>query len=575
MSKVLSLVQIYLIVLTWLTSSNCHNQFFLIDNLKGVTYCVTNSTDALSWIDENTDDNQMSRYIPNHDKNFVNWSISIEENKPFHFDQSWKLKKSLNNEIILDRRWEEMKVFVTNPSIPKHNFITAASHLPQNFQITFSIRIESGAHLFLCENDDLTNASCYWFQLRHKNKKTSVVKCFDVNLLSSIVNELLPHQHYNCSKNLNEKRGIIDEYLYGMKWSHFELRKNERQIILTNLSDKRKIITFHDSALRVKHLIIHSNDVVGLWKLNQLEYLYTDKEVENVKIAPGLPVVDGTICLSIWVLMCAHCKIKLTLSDPTNTNQKVLERTHGPKLEGKWSEIKVIQYNVLQEEVILSVSTIGSNYGKKFWAIDSLRQCLQDEFRIIKSEKAKLCQMISLNSDDVIATQRVINAEDNDRTFCIPCRWLSEDCGQARVIKKYKGNSICSCSAGIKNADCSDVCDKNYFGHNCPKDTVRQTFAILVPYRVGSTEATIEILSSKNFNEKADYIVEYKEQTDKKWKQIDGSYPLGQEVTVNITKLKAKTKYNVRTVITTGDNGNKERWTTITTKCLGTVLEKF
>jgi hypothetical protein len=47
-------------------------------------------------------------------------------------------------------------------------------------------------------------------------------------------------------------------------------------------------------------------------------------------------------------------------------------------LEGKWSEIKVIQYNVLQEEVILSVSTIGSNAGKKFWAIDSLRQCLQD-----------------------------------------------------------------------------------------------------------------------------------------------------------------------------------------------------
>jgi hypothetical protein len=38
----------------------------------------------------------------------------------------------------------------------------------------------------------------------------------------------------------------------------------------------------------------------------------------------------------------------------------------------------VIQYNVLQEEVILSVSTIGSNSGKKFWAIDSLRQCLQD-----------------------------------------------------------------------------------------------------------------------------------------------------------------------------------------------------
>jgi hypothetical protein len=53
-------------------------------------------------------------------------------------------------------------------------------------------------------------------------------------------------------------------------------------------------------------------------------------------------------------------------------------------------------------------------------------------------------------------------------------------------------------------------CDKNYFGHNCPKDTVKQIFATLVSYRVGSTEATIKISSSKNFNEKADYIVEYK-----------------------------------------------------------------
>jgi hypothetical protein len=78
-----------------------------------------------------------------------------------------------------------------------------------------------------------------------------------------------------------------------------------------------------------------------------------------------------------------------------------------------------------------------------------------------------------------------------------------------------------------------------------------------------------------SLSERKSEIVIQQEQTDKKWKQIDGSYPLGQEVTVNITKLKAKTKYNVRTVITTGDNGNKERWTTITTKCLGTVLEKF
>jgi hypothetical protein len=71
-----------------------------------------------------------------------------------------------------------------------------------------------------------------------------------------------------------------------------------------------------------------------------------------------------------------------------------------------------------------------------------------------------------------------------------------------------------------------------------------------------------------SLSERKSEIVIQQEQTDKKWNQIDGSYPLGQEVTVNITKLKAKTKYNVRTVITTGDNGNKERWTTITTKCL-------
>jgi hypothetical protein len=98
-------------------------------------------------------------------------------------------------------------------------------------------------------------------------------------------------------------QSMIDEYLYGMKWSHFELRKNGRQISLNNLSDKREMIKFNDTTLRVKHLIIHSNDVVGLWKMHQcmstqprkvnklirnflVEYLYTDKEEENVKIGP-------------------------------------------------------------------------------------------------------------------------------------------------------------------------------------------------------------------------------------------------------------------------------------------------
>jgi hypothetical protein len=59
------LVQIYLLVVIWLTNSNCQDEFLLIDNSEGPYYCITNSSYALSWIGETTDHNNLQSKITN------------------------------------------------------------------------------------------------------------------------------------------------------------------------------------------------------------------------------------------------------------------------------------------------------------------------------------------------------------------------------------------------------------------------------------------------------------------------------------------------------------------------------
>ncbi|KAH0814293.1 hypothetical protein GEV33_008498 [Tenebrio molitor] len=268
-----------------------------------------------------------------------------------------------------------MEVLRTNPKDRAHNFINAVSNLDKTFVIPFSLRAESDAHLFLCDKKDLTKSNCYWFQLRHSStKQTAVRKCIDINL-SKVVAQLPQEDGHNCSRNLNRNKVYWENYFNADKWFHFQLRKNGLHFALNQMTDKRKIVYLQDGDVDANHLIIHTNRVVGLWKIHTLEYLHTDEEVDDVRLGPVLHIEHDTICVSLLVSMCPFCQLKLTLKEINSEKQKIAERTYSAKMGTKWAEIRLKQYHVLAEKAVLFVSTIGTGSAGQFWAIDSLRQC--------------------------------------------------------------------------------------------------------------------------------------------------------------------------------------------------------
>jgi hypothetical protein len=74
-----------------------------------------------------------------------------------------------------------MKIFKTEYVIRKgtpFKFTTVLSTLKSNFDISFSIRTENEAHIFLCDGEDPHESNCYWIMLQTLDgRKTAIAKC--------------------------------------------------------------------------------------------------------------------------------------------------------------------------------------------------------------------------------------------------------------------------------------------------------------------------------------------------------------------------------------------------------------
>jgi hypothetical protein len=98
----------------------------------------------------------------------------------------------------------------------------------------------------------------------------------------------------------------------------------------------RKIIEFSDKqeVINVTHMTVHSKMVNALWKFHQgnkkfssqkktflsflVEFIYTNKETHKVQLGPCFLPTEDYICVSMYLLMCDYCKVKLTLLDASN-----------------------------------------------------------------------------------------------------------------------------------------------------------------------------------------------------------------------------------------------------------------
>jgi hypothetical protein len=264
-----------------LAKSKSDNDFFITKNLYNKKYfCVTNTTYALSWTTTEVEENleQESTFIPKRNNNSFDCRIEDDQiTKKYFVKTPWKLTNSLEaniNEVIVDQRWEEMKIYkteyVTGDGTPL-KFTTALSTLKSNFDIPFSIRTEGEAHIFLCDGKDPPESNCYWFMLQTFNGNEIAIQKCSKKSIPKINNERAQGE---CKmKQANIVRPDFPRFLNSTHWTHLKLSKTAETLSLLqkNGYKSRKIIEFSDKQelINVTHMIIHSKMVNALWKIHQ------------------------------------------------------------------------------------------------------------------------------------------------------------------------------------------------------------------------------------------------------------------------------------------------------------------
>ncbi|XP_063918202.1 uncharacterized protein LOC135133665 isoform X2 [Zophobas morio] len=445
--------------------SFCQNIFVTTKGCDVV--CVTNSSSGLSWnseIENKSDVNYVSQYIPNPSTSF---DCDIKEydmqTKNYYEIKPWTLKTKISNEIILDRRWEEMKIFSTTT---RQEYVPVRN-LGPNFDIPMSIRTKRAAYIYLCNGPDPPRSTCLLFVLKEfEMNVSSVKKCRQDNEQLDATNapicvDLL---HKNVSYNL------LDENY----WTHFTLSKKGNDTSLKNAKGEI-ILELRHNVSDNSHMLVQSRSAPGLWKIHEIDYIYTEKETNDTRLGPPIDIKDNFTCISMLVSMCESCQLKLKLK---SDNLLLKEETYQPQNnQKKWFEIKFTVENIVVDSAHLFVSTIGRNKSGDFWKIDKVRLCQKREFRVIKTDREAECQLVedytlvsSANSEPKIESTC---PENTVGTFCVPCHWIypSHNCDKIRVCTEYKlGRTACWCSAGLTNLPrCQDACAEGRYGLSCNK----------------------------------------------------------------------------------------------------------
>ncbi|XP_063908361.1 receptor-type tyrosine-protein phosphatase T-like isoform X4 [Zophobas morio] len=616
------------LVVFYMTLSICQSSYFLAKQYENDNYiCVTNSSSALSWIQEDIQEkfDYVTTYIPEQPPGEMNCNITDDYKTKNHFTKHpWKLRHSMQSEInypILDERWEAMEVIKTEyvePNYYKLKYELIKNVVPkESFNVPLSIRIENEAHIFLCDGEDPPKARCYWFMLQAFSGTGSAIRKCEKGYINSEHGTwpMAPCKEAKVYINHN----IVPTYLSSKKWSHFVLSKQKNILKFTQISDHKEnqIMEWRDdkSPIDVKNVIVHSKRNNGLWKIHNVDFLYTDVVSSDVNLGPLIYSTNRFICISMYVTMCSSCKLILSLAYGKHIiTSKEFENKHAG-----WTQIKFMAENAHSTNGIKLLVSTKSSDPKPFWAIDKVRLCRKKEFRVMVLTEEAPCQLIS-ESEQIAYFKRYsqvnVNSncpEDAIGDFCVPYNWIFEECKQITICKGQK----CVCSAGYQGKDCYYECDKNTYGHGCQKQCGKCYYYYKVGYscdhvhgkcpssyceesysgpkcdippatifakppqiiEISYTEATVRVSNFQLENSKSSatplyYIVQYKtaEASDISWRQMDDQYTqFNLPAKFKISNLTSETQYLVRSVIISTDgrfhNGDHLKTNNFTTKC--------
>ncbi|KAJ3647841.1 hypothetical protein Zmor_019698 [Zophobas morio] len=595
------LVGLYMII------SICQSSYFLARRdwpfYKHIYFCVTNSSSALSWIEENITEklDYVSKYIPEQPNGEMNYDIRDDENTRTDFiKHPWRLQTSMQsnfNHLIFDERWEAMNVIKT-----EYVEISFDKLLYQHFQnivlkkesfdIPLSIRIENEGHIFLCDGEYPPKSRCYWFMLQAFSGMGSAIRKCEKGYIPSEDGNL-PQTPCN-EQRVYKNHTIVPTYLSNKMWSHFVLSKHKHVLRFSQFSDQEEKLIMEwedfDIPIDVTHIIVHSKGNNGLWKIHNLDFLYADAASSDVNLGPPIPSADTFVCISMYVTMCPFCKLVLSLED----GQHVLKTEEFELKHAGWDQIKIMTEKANTSDAIKLLVTTKSSDPKPYWAIDKVRLCRKKEFRMLELSKRVSCQLIS-DSEQVTdvkgQSQPNLNSkcpEDAIGEFCVPCLWLPTNCKYFKVCNERK----CVCSTGYFGRDCHQPCARKTYGHECQKqctncnyDCDKATgtcrYGCLENYsgkkcdippaifanppeiiEISYTQATVRVSNfqlenSVSYPTPQHYTVQYKtaDVSDINWRNVsDQNHEFNSTGNFKILNLTLGTEYLVRSVIM-GPNG--------------------
>ncbi|KAJ3647442.1 hypothetical protein Zmor_019320 [Zophobas morio] len=224
------------------------------------------------------------------------------------------------NHPILDERWEAMEVIKTEYVEPnyeelKYQLVQNVILKNESFDIPLSIRTEKEGHIFLCDGGYPPKARCYWFMLQAFTGADSAIRKCDKEYIISKHGQW-PKAPCNQAK-IYINHTIVPTYLSSKKWSHFVLSKRKNVLRFSEFSNQKEkqIMEWEDDdiPIDVTHIIVHSITNNGLWKIHNIDFLYTDVTNSEVNLGPLIYSANGFVCISMYVTMCSFCKLMLSL----------------------------------------------------------------------------------------------------------------------------------------------------------------------------------------------------------------------------------------------------------------------
>ncbi|XP_063908384.1 uncharacterized protein LOC135126334 isoform X6 [Zophobas morio] len=558
-------------------------------------YCITNSSRALSWIIEDTtssvDLQQGSTFVPVAKEL---WKVDCNETRKY----GWPCRQSVADEIITDRRWENIQIHKTDyaavSSKSELQFLKILETESANFKVPLSIRTSQEAHIFLCEGETVLS-NCYWFILQGFSGTKSVFRKCLVNTIPTKINVAV-ESPCDTNKVSKEQESESSKFLTNTTWQHFMLTKNKNKISLSK-QDGQEILSYTDNeeTYKIRDILIHSKRTVGLWKIHKDKY-FTINQTKRTDFERTLSPVNGKICITTFVRMCKTCKIKFVITNGDNDKQ-VLEQQIYEKMP-KWTEITFVKRATEAKNVKFAIITMDEFISHSFWDIQEIQQCGENGLRMIHLNVMANCQLLS-SDNKVISLDTVVTASSADKytkcaentisTHCVPCNLFhNKDCGQLKVCENNQNGLFCSCSAGYKTdyqkINCQIRCNFGTYGYHCSKtcstycvgcDPVDGTCRFCINYYKGPkctmapppffkntlkthieyTKAEILVDNFElggtpdNTSSHYEYTIQYKEANSRKWTLHTDSAYAGMRHIFKIENLKPGVEYYVRSII--------------------------